>query len=429
MNIDNLDNLEENKFKITFSVDSETFKEGIKKAYDKNKGKFRVEGFRKGKAPRKIIELTYGKDIFYEDAVNFVLPKAYGEAIEEADLKPVSSPEIDIQTISEETGITFTAIVYTKPLIEINDFKNITYKAFDTQVSEEEIDGQLNIDRDKNARVVSITDRAVENNDTVNIDFEGSIDGVPFEGGKGEDFELTIGSKTFIDTFEEQLIGHCINEDIEVNVIFPVEYHVDDLRNKLALFKVKIKEIKAKEFPNLDDEFAQDVSEFDTLEEYKNSIREKIQKDKELKGEQAKELEVIEKLIKRANFDVPEVMIQNHIEGLISDLSNKLNSQGMSLDTYLQYMGQTKEDLNKLYRENAEIQVKGRIALEAVANKENFQVTDEEFNEELGRMATAYNITLDKLTSALRSEDKDNIELDIKVKRAAKLVLENAIVE
>lgn len=429
MNIDNLDNLEENKFKITFSVDSETFKEGIKKAYDKNKGKFRVEGFRKGKAPRKIIELTYGKDIFYEDAVNFVLPKAYGEAIEEADLKPVSSPEIDIQTISEETGITFTAIVYTKPLIEINDFKNITYKAFDTQVSEEEIDGQLNIDRDKNARVVSITDRAVENNDTVNIDFEGSIDGVPFEGGKGEDFELTIGSKTFIDTFEEQLIGHCINEDIEVNVTFPVEYHVDDLRNKLALFKVKIKEIKAKEFPNLDDEFAQDVSEFDTLEEYKNSIREKIQKDKELKGEQAKELEVIEKLIKRANFDVPEVMIQNHIEGLISDLSNKLNSQGMSLDTYLQYMGQTKEDLNKLYRENAEIQVKGRIALEAVANKENFQVTDEEFNEELGRMATAYNITLDKLTSALRSEDKDNIELDIKVKRAAKLVLENAIVE
>lgn len=429
MNIDNLDNLEENKFKITFSVDSETFKEGIKKAYDKNKGKFRVEGFRKGKAPRKIIELTYGKDIFYEDAVNFVLPKAYGEAIEEADLKPVSSPEIDIQTISEETGITFTAIVYTKPLIEINDFKNITYKAFDTQVSEEEIDGQLNIDRDKNARVVSITDRAVENNDTVNIDFEGSIDGVPFEGGKGEDFELTIGSKTFIDTFEEQLIGHCINEDIEVNVTFPVEYHVEDLRNKLALFKVKIKEIKAKEFPNLDDEFAQDVSEFDTLEEYKNSIREKIQKDKELKGEQAKELEVIEKLIKRANFDVPEVMIQNHIEGLISDLSNKLNSQGMSLDTYLQYMGQTKEDLNKLYRENAEIQVKGRIALEAVANKENFQVTDEEFNEELGRMATAYNITLDKLTSALRSEDKDNIELDIKVKRAAKLVLENAIVE
>ena len=271
-----VEKIDVNKVKITFSVSAERFEEGMQYSYNKNKNRISVQGFRKGKAPRKIIEVQYGKAIFYDDAFNFVLPDAYENAVKENNLDVVSKPEIDVENISDEDGVTFIAEVYTKPEVKIEDYKGLTYTKNEVKVEDSEVDEQINIARNKNARVMSITDRAIQQGDIAVIDFEGFIDGVAFEGGKGKDYDLEIGSHSFIDNFEDQLIGKNVGDDVDVNVTFPEEYHQPDLANKPALFKVEIKDIKVKELPELNDDFAQDVSEFDTLDEYKKDIVAKI---------------------------------------------------------------------------------------------------------------------------------------------------------
>ena len=423
------ENLEENKIKITFSLSAEKLEEGVQKAYNKNKGKINMPGFRKGKVPRKMIEAQYGKGFFYEDAINFVMPEAYTNAVKELELNVVSRPEIDVESISSEEGAVITAECYIKPEVTIaaEDYKGVTYKKQDEDVTEEDIEAEINKAREQNSRIVYITDRAIENNDIVTLDFEGFVDGVAFEGGKAKDYDVTVGSKTFVDTFEDQLIGAKIGDDLEVNVTFPENYAKEELQNKNASFKVEIKDIKLKELPEINDEFAQDVSEFDTLEEYKNDIKEKLQESKKNDLERLKEEEVLKALVEKATMDVPQVMIESQIDNMINNFANQIRMQGMSLEIYLQYVGQTMESLRAAYRQNADIQVKSRLVLEKIVELENFEVDQEDFDKEIERMAKTYSMEKEKLLEVLREEDKVGLELDLKVKKALDFVLENSI--
>lgn len=424
-----IENLEKNKVKITFSVSAEKLEEGIQEAYNKNKSKINIPGFRKGKAPRKIIEVQYGKEFFFEDAINIVMPEAYTAAVEELDLTIVSRPEISIVDISIEDGATIEAEVYIKPEITLNpeDYKGVTYNKEELEVTDEDIENEINKAREQNSRVVSVSDRPIKDGDIVTIDFEGSIDDVPFEGGKGTDYELTIGSKTFIDTFEEQLIGHEIGDDVEVNVTFPENYGKEELQGQKALFKVEIKDIKVKELPEINDDFAQDVSEFDTLEEYKNDIKQKLQEAKEQDEQRNKEDKILKALIEKISMDVPQVMIENQIDNMINEFENQIRSQGMSLDVYLQYVGQNMDSLREAYRENATTQVKARLILEKVVEIEGIEVSEEEYNEEIDRIAKNYNMDKERLLTVLREEDKIGLKLDLKVKNALKLILDNSV--
>lgn len=424
-----VENLEKNKVKITFSVSPEKLEEGIKEAYNRNKGKINIPGFRKGKAPRKIIELQYGKEFFFEDALNIVMPEAYTAAVEELDLTIVSRPNISIVDISIEEGATIAAEVYIKPEITLNpeDYKGITYNKEELVVTDEDIENEINKTREQNSRVVSISDRPIKDRDIVTINFEGFINNVPFEGGKGEDYELTIGSKTFIDTFEEQLIGHQIGDDVEVNVTFPEDYGKDDLKGQKALFKVEIKDIKIKELPEVNDDFAQDVSEFNNLDEYKNDIKQKLQEAKEQNEQRNKEDKILKTLIEKISMDVPQVMIENQIDNMINEFESQIRSQGMSLDVYLQYVGQNMDSLREVYRENAITQVKARLILEKVVEIEGIEVSEEDYNQEVERLAKKYNMEKERLLAVLREEDKNGLKLDLKVKNALKLILDNTI--
>lgn len=421
--------VETNKVKITFEISPEKFEEGVQEAYKKNRGKINIPGFRKGKAPRKIIEMNFGKEVFYEDGVNIVLPEAYDSAVKELNLDTVSRPEIDIEEISAENGVVLTAEVFVKPevSIETEDYKGVQYEIAEAIIEDSEIEAEINKVREQNARIVPVTDRPVQDGDMVTLDFEGFIDGVPFEGGKGENYELTIGSKTFIDTFEEQLIGLNIDEEKDVNVKFPEEYGKEELNGKPALFKVKINGIKFKELPEIDDDLAQDVSEFDTLEEYKNSIKEKLLSAKEEELKNKKENDIVKAVTERAKMDVPPVMIENQIDNMINDFSNQLRMQGLPLETYLQYVGQDMDSLREAYRANAENQVKSRLVLEAIAKKEGFAVTEEDIDAEISRLAESYQMEKERLVNILRPEDKEGLEKDVAVKKALDYIVENAV--
>ena len=419
--------MDKNKVKITFAISAEKFENGMKHAYNKNKSNLSVQGFRKGKAPRKLIEMTYGKEIFFEDAVNFCLPEAYDETIKELDLQVVSKPEIDVEEISTENGAVVSAIVYTKPEVLISNYKGVEFEKVNIDVTEDEILSEINKEREKNARIIDISDRAVEDGDIATIDFEGFIDDVAFEGGKGEDYDLTIGSKSFIDNFEEQIIGHNIGDEFDVSVTFPENYGKEDLAAKPAVFKVKLKEIKSKELPEINDDFAADVSEFDTLDEYKADIKLKLTVAKEEQAKQQKENDVLSKLIENASMDVPEVMFENQIDSLINDFANQIRMQGLSLEMYLQYVGQTLESLREVYRPNAINQVKGRLVLEAIAKIENFDISETEIDEEITRIAENYQMEKERLLEVLREEDKEGIVKDLKVKKALDFALLNAI--
>lgn len=423
------ENLEKNKVKITFSVTAEKLEEGVEKAYNKNKSKINMPGFRKGKVPRKIVEAQYGKGFFYEDAINFVMPEAYSEAVKELELSVVSRPEISVDSISAEEGAIIFAECYIKPEVTIaaEDYTGVTYGKQDAEVTDEDIESEINKAREQNSRIVYITDRAIEDGDIITLDFEGFVDGVAFEGGKAKDYDLTIGSKTFIDTFEEQLIGAKIGDDLEVNVTFPENYAKEELQSKDAMFKVEIKDIKVKELPEVTDEFAQDVSEFDTLDEYKNDIREKLQKAKDSDMERKKEDEIIKALIEKATMEVPEIMIENQIDNMVNDFANQIRMQGMSLEIYLQYVGQTMESMREAYRQNADTQVKARLVLEKIVDMENFEVTPEDFDQEIERMSKNYSMEKEKLLGVLREEDKKGLETDLKVKSALKFVVDNAV--
>lgn len=399
-----MEKIEKNKVKLTFSVDAARFEEGMQYSYNKNKSNIAVQGFRKGKAPRKLIEAQYGKAVFYDDAINFVMPEAYETAVKENNLDVVSRPEIDVTAI-DENGVSFTAEVYTKPEVKLGDYKGLKYTKMDEEPTDEEIDAELKKEQEKNARIVTVTDRPVQNGDIATIDFKGFMDGEAFEGGEGKDFDLEIGSHSFIDTFEDQLVGKNVGDDVEVNVTFPENYGQASLAGKPAKFEVEIKDIKVKELPELNDEFVQDTTEFENLNEYKNEIAGKLIVAKKQQAKNKMEEDLVTALVEGCEMDVPQVMIDNDIDMKIEDFSRNIQSQGLSLDVYLQYMGQTVESMREAYRPMSEKQVKARLALEAVANAENFAVEEADLDAEIEKIAKAYGMEKDVLKSALRPEE------------------------
>ena len=421
-----LEKIEKNKVKLTFSVDAARFEEGMQYSYNKNKSNIAVQGFRKGKAPRKLIEAQYGKAVFYDDAINFVMPEAYETAVKENNLDVVSRPEIDVTAI-DENGVSFTAEVYTKPEVKLGDYKGLKYTKMDEEPTDEEIDAELKKEQEKNARIVTVTDRPVQNGDIATIDFKGFMDGEAFEGGEGKDFDLEIGSHSFIDTFEDQLVGKNVGDDVEVNVTFPENYGQASLAGKPAKFEVEIKDIKVKELPELNDEFVQDTTEFENLNEYKNEIAGKLIVAKKQQAKNKMEEDLVTALVEGCEMDVPQVMIDNDIDMKIEDFSRNIQSQGLSLDVYLQYMGQTVESMREAYRPMSEKQVKARLALEAVANAENFAVEEADLDAEIEKIAKAYGMEKDVLKSALRPEDTENITKDIKVQKAVQFIKDNAV--
>lgn len=421
-----VEKLEKNMAKLTIEASAEEFENALQKAYLKNRNKISVQGFRKGKAPRAIIEKMYGAGVFYEDAANEIIPEAYEKAANESGLDIVSRPEIDVVQIEKGKPFIFTAQVAVKPEVTLGDYKGIEVEKKEIEVTEEEIMHKIDHEREHNARIITVDDRPVQDGDITTIDFEGFVDGVAFEGGKGEDYALTIGSHSFIDNFEEQLIGKSIGDDVEVNVTFPEDYHAKDLAGKPALFKVKIKEIKVKELPELDDDFAQDVSEFDTLDEYKESIKNSIKESKEKEAKIEKENEVVDKIIENATMDIPEPMIEFQVNQMADEFAQRLQSQGLSVQQYFQFTGMDVNKFLESLRPQAIKRIQSRLVLEAVAKAENITASDEELDKELEQMATMYQMEADKLKELIGEKEKEQIREDIVVQKAVDFVTEQA---
>ncbi len=417
--------IDEKSSKLLFDIDAQTFNNAIKFVYNKNKNRINIPGFRKGKAPLQIIENYYGKDFFYNDALNHILPEEFEKALSQHDVDTVGYPEFNLENIADDKTVSMSAILTLRPIAQVSEYKNLPYKPFDTDVTQEEVDKRIEAEREKNSRLVNV-DRPVENGDIANINFEGFIDNVPFEGGKAENYDLTIGSHSFIDTFEDQLIGKNIGDELDVNVTFPKDYGKKELAGKPALFKVKINKISVKQLPELNDDFAQDVSEFDTLDEYKSDVMDKIKEEKLHQAKHDKENQITHELIKNTNVEIPQAMIDTTTHNMLRNFEHNLSSQGLNLDTYLQYMGQTRESMLKMYEPNAEQQIKIRLALEAIAKTENLAATEEEINAEINKIVEQTKLEKEKILSLLNDEEKKNIQKDIVVQKALEIVLENA---
>lgn len=422
-----VENLEQkNMVKLTFEVSSEEFEKGLETAFDKNKNKFKVPGFRKGKVTRQIVEKMYGPQVLYEDAVNALLPDAYAAAAQESGLDIVSQPEIDVEQIEKGKSLIFTATVAVKPEVALGQYKDIEIAKADTTVTDEDIAAELDRTREQNSRTVTVEGRAVENGDTAIIDFEGFVDGNAFEGGKGENYSLVIGSHSFIDNFEDQLIGRNVGDEVEVNVTFPEDYHAEELKGKPAMFKVTVKEIKTKELPELNDEFAQDVSEFDTLEEYKADVKKNLEERKAKDAAREKENAVVEKIVEGSQMDVPEAMVQTEVRRMAEDFAQRLSAQGMSIEQYFQYTGLTADKLFDDMKPEAERRIKNRLVLEAVVKAENITVTDEDYEEEIKKMADMYKMDVDKIKELMDAESSEQMRKDIAVEKAVKFVVDAA---
>lgn len=422
-----VENLEKNMAKLTIETSAEEFEAAVEKSYQKNKSKLSVQGFRKGKAPRKMIEKMYGAGIFFEDAANILIPDAYAKAAKESELEIVSQPNIDIVQIEAGKPFIFTAEVAVKPEVELGTYKGVEVEKSDVEVTEEEVTAELDRVREQNARTLTIEDRAVQDKDIATIDFEGFVDGEAFEGGKGTDYPLTIGSHSFIDNFEEQLIGKNIGEEVEVNVTFPEEYHEKSLAGKPALFKVTIKEIKAKELPELDDDFAQDVSDCETVDAYKESVKEGLVKKKEDAAKAAKEDAVIEKIIEDAKMDIPDPMVDMQVRQMAEDFSYRMQSQGLSIEQYFQFTGMTPEAFLEQMKPQALKRIQSRLVLEAVVDAEKITVSEEEIDAEYDKMATAYKMELDKVKELIGDEQKEQLIKDLAVQKAVTFVVDNAV--
>ncbi|MBQ4530276.1 MAG: trigger factor [Lachnospiraceae bacterium] len=423
-----VEKLEKNMAKLTIEVSAEELEKAIEKAYQKNKSKLSVPGFRKGKVPRKMVEKMYGAGVFYEDAANDLIPTAYEDALKEnEDLDIVSQPSIDVVQLEAGKPFIFTAEVALKPEVTLGDYKGIEVEKTDVTVSDEEVDAEINKERESNARTITIEDRPVADGDVANIDFEGFVDGEAFEGGKGEGYDLTIGSHSFIDTFEDQLIGKNIGDSVDVNVTFPEEYHAPDLAGKPALFKVTINSIQAKELPELDDDFAQDVSEFDTMDEYKADVKAKLEEKKKKDAENEKEDAVIAKIVENATMEIPDAMIDTQTRQMVQDFAQRLQMQGLSFEQYMQFTGTTVEQLLDQMKPQAQSRIESRLVLEAVVVAENIEATEDEFKEEMEKMASMYQMEVDKLIENIGDYEKKNIMTDIAVNKAAKFVVEAAV--
>lgn len=421
-----VEELEKSMAKLTIEVTAEELEEAIERAYKKNRNQISVQGFRKGKAPRAIIEKMYGESIFYEDAANDLIPDAYEKAALESDLEIVSRPNIQVEQIEAGKPFIFTAEVAIKPEVTLGMYKGIEVEKREVEVTEEEIGERIEQEREQNARMIVVEDRPVQDGDITVIDFEGFQDGEPFEGGKGEDFSLTIGSKSFIDGFEEQLIGKELNVEHEINVTFPEEYHAEDLAGKDAMFKVTIKEIKEKELPELDDDFAQDVSEFDTLDEYKESIRATIEEGKVRENKTAIENEIVDKIIEEASMEIPEPMIQTQTSQLVEDMAQRMQQQGLSIDQYLQITGMDVNQLFENFRPQALKRIQSRLVLEAIVKAEDIKASEEDFQKEIENMAKMYGVEADKVKEMIGENEKEMMMLDIAVQKAVDLVAEEA---
>lgn len=421
-----VEKLENNTAKLTIEVEASKFDKAIQKAYQKNKNKFNIPGFRKGKVPYAMVEKMYGAAVFYEDAANELISGAYAQAAEESELEIVARPEINVTQIEKGKPFIFEAEVTTKPEVKLGKYKGIKVEKADVTVTDEEVAEELDKVKEQNARLVAADDKAVEDGDQTTIDFEGFVDGVAFEGGKGEDYPLTIGSHSFIDTFEEQLIGKKVGEEVEVNVTFPENYQAKELAGKPAMFKVTIKEIKVKEYPELDDDFAQDVSEFDTLDEYKEDIKKNLTEKKEKEAEAEKESKVIEAIVNDAEMDIPEKMVEAQAEQMLEEFAQNIAMQGISFEQYLQFTGATVDQMKEQVKPQAQARVESSLVLEAVVKAENIEATEEEVEEEIKEMAGRYNMEADKLKGLLTDSDKENLKKDICARKAAKFVVDEA---
>jgi trigger factor len=413
---------DKNLYELEISVDHDKFEAAVSRVYKKQAGKFTVPGFRKGKAPRSIIEKMYGKGFFYEDAINDILPDAYESAIKEAELNVVGRPEFDIKSI-DENGAVLTVKVYVKPEVEIKDYKGIKATRKVEPVTDEELDAEIATVQNRNSREIEVTDRAAQNGDVATIDFDGYVDGVAFEGGKGENYDLKLGSGSFIPGFEDQVVGKNVGDSFDVNVTFPEDYHAKELAGKPAVFKVTIHKLSAVELPALDDDFAKDVSEFDTFDEYKADLKAKIEKRHETSADSDVDEQLSVALMEKLEADIPECMFETETENFVRDYDNRLRMQGLDLKTYFQYTGMTLETLREQMRPQAERQVKLRLALEKIAALEALEATEEDINSEYENIANSYNVPVDQVKASI---DATAIAEDMKVKKAMDLVKETA---
>ena len=421
-----VEKLEKNMAKLTIEVAPEELEKAIEGAYQKNKSKISVPGFRKGKVPRQMIERMYGKEVFYEDAVNALIPEAYEKAVDECEEEIVSSPKIEVAQVEAGKPFIFTAEVALKPEVKLGKYKGVKVEKADTEVTDEEVDKDIDKERESNARNIDVTDRAVKDGDIVTLDFEGFVDGTAFEGGKGENYPLTIGSGTFIPGFEEQLVGAEIGKETEVNVTFPEDYQAEDLKGKAAVFKCTVKEIKEKELPALDDEFASEVSEFETLAEYKADVKGRLEERKAKAAREAKEAAVIEEIIKDSDMEIPEAMIETQQRQMIDEFAQRIQMQGLTLEQYFQFTGASYDQMIEQVKPQAEKRIQSRLVLEAVAAAEKIEATEEDYEEELKSMAEAYQMEVDKVKELLPEKSVQQIKEDIAVKKAAEFVVDNA---
>ena len=422
-----VEKLEKNMAKLTIEVSADDLEKALQSAYKKQKNRISLPGFRKGKVPRQMIEKMYGAEIFYDDAANELIPKAYADAYDECGLDIVSQPEIDVVQIEKGKPFIFTAEVAVKPEVTLGEYKGLEVDKVSTRVTQKEVDAKIQEEAEKNARTITVEDRPVQDGDDVILDFEGFVDGEAFEGGKGENYPLTIGSGAFIPGFEEQLVGVEAEKEVEVNVTFPEDYHAENLKGKAAVFKCTVHEIKAKELPEIDDEFAAEVSEFDTLEEYKADVKAKIKEQKAAEGKAKKEDQVVEKAIANATMEIPEAMITTQARQMADDFAQRIQSQGLTMEQYFQFTGMTAEKMMEEIRPQALKRIQTRLVLEAVAKAENIEISDERLDEELAKMAEAYKMEVDKLKEFMGENEKKQMKDDMAVQEAVTFLAENAV--
>lgn len=421
-----VENLEEkNTVKLTIEVPAETLEKALQEAYMKQRKNISMPGFRKGKVPRNMIEKMYGPGVFYEDAANALIPQEYPTAAKESGLDIVSRPVIDIVQIEKGQPFIFTAEVAVKPEVKLGKYAGVTVTKIDTDPTDEEVEAAIKKELENNARIVTVEGRAIQNGDTAVIDYEGFVDGVAFDGGKGENHSLVIGSGSFIPGFEDQLIGQNAGDDVEVNVTFPEEYHAPDLAGKAAVFKVKINEIKEKQIPELDDEFAQDVSEFDTVAEYKESVKAKVEEGKKGDAKRAQQEEALQKIIDKSEMDIPAAMIDTQCDNMINQFAQQMAQQGLSMDQYMQFSGTTIDQLKEQVRPEAEQRIKSDLVLEQIAKEENIEISDEDLDEEIEKMAKMYNMEAEQLKGYMGEDEKENMKADMAVQKALEFITEN----
>ena len=422
-----VEKLEHNMAKLTVEVAAEDVEKALQAAYLKQRKQINIPGFRKGKVPRQMIEKMYGPEVFYDEAVNSMIPDAYAKAYDESELDIVSQPKIDVVQIEKGKSFIFTAEVAIKPEVTLGDYKGLKVDKVSTRVTQKEVDEEIEKERERNARTIEVTDRAVQDKDEVTLDFEGFVDGVAFEGGKGEDYPLTIGSGAFIPGFEEQLIGAEIDKEVEVNVTFPDEYHSEELAGKDATFKCTVHTIKAKELPELDDEFASDVSECETMDAYRAEVKKNIKERKERTGKEKKENQAVDQAIENAQMDIPEAMIETQVRQMADDMARRIQQQGLTVEQYFQFTGLTAEKMLEEMRPQAEKSIKTRLVLEAIVKAENIEVSDERVDEELTKMAEAYQMEVEKLKEFMGENEKKQIKEDLAVQDAITLLVNESV--